>query len=258
MLRLSPVSPGLKDAAIQLLSLLATSTKPEEFEKIVMLHQAVRGMTASHLALWQGRKTVSAHELHFGTDCSRAFTKREFVPVTDRLLMPPVAASPWQLISEAERHIPLQRGGSVDVLSDNCVLHLGGTNAVDAVWSNWSPTNSANRPIVTVLDTKHVAADSKSGRLTEALVREWVTKRKDLQKTLSTKRLPVNVLAVLASLALRREKPNVVSEWLEGVCKDDWTCVISSSDQRLQWGLSPALADLLKTKAVDVKGHPSE
>lgn len=233
--------------ATALVDNLAMYTKPEKFEQTAMLHQAVRGMTASHLALWQGRQTVSARDLYCGTDCTDAFTRREFEPVTQRRLLPPVAAVPWPTAKEASGKIRLQSGTVVDVTSDELgafVVHLGGRNAMDAAWREWALSGTVRSRVLAVMDTKHVAADSRPGRITETLVEVLAKKRQQLRRVLHPAEM--EVLAVLVSLAARRDGPDDVSEWLQSsTWGDDWTCVVSASGGRLAWSLSPVLAYLL-------------
>jgi len=111
---------------------------------------------------------------------------------------------------------------------------------MDALWQDF---DSAGNLVIGVLDAKHVSA-ADVGRLTEQLVREVVQKRKDLRDRLSR-----DILAVLVSLAERKAGPDDVSMWLATKeYKDDWTCVISASGDRLKCGLSPVLAYLLMSQ----------
>ena len=239
------VSGELWSAASSLTKDLAKYTKPEQFEHIALLHSASRGMTASHLALWQGRQTVSARELFCGTDCTRAFTLRSFDPVLKRRVLTPVAAVPWPSASEATRHITLQNGSTVDLASAPSapfILHLGGRNAVDTVAHDWVRSGTERKLVLDVIDTKHVTSDY--GRVNKTVVEEWVRKRRTLKEALSAS-AELEVLAVLVSLGKRVKDPDGVSRLLEEVIRDDWTCVVSATGDRLSWGLSPVLAYFL-------------
>ena len=182
-----------------------------------MLHQAVRMMTASHLAAWQGRATVSARELYCGTECTDAFTQREFEPVLALNMLPSVDLVPWPSVTDktvkrkrAVPHIiPLQNGSKIDLTSDVCgnfVVHMGARNALQRIWVR---AGSARQRALAVIDAKCATADA-DGRLTEELVDSLVKKRRALSK-----RLEMNVLAVFVSMFGRKEKPDEVSEWLQ-------------------------------------------
>lgn len=201
-------------------------------------------MTASHLAVWQKRDTVSAQELYCGADCTLVFTQRKFKPILNRPLLPPITSVPWRTADKAKRRITLQNGEELDVATDtygDFVVHLSGRNAVDAIWRDWFRTDGVFKRGLTVMNAKHV------GRLSKQLVTECVSKRKTLQRVLHPSGM--EVLSVLVSLAAREKGLDDVSAWLESQCKDDWTCVISASEGRLAWSLSPVLAYMLSHSA---------
>jgi hypothetical protein len=230
---------------------LALYSKPESFEEVVMLHQAVRGMAASHLARWQGRDVVTAKELYCGADCADAFTTREFEPVLDRRILPPAAGVWCTRAEDATPELRLQDGTRVDVTVSPAapfVLHVGGSNAVDAIKNDWMRTGAESRLTLVVLDTKHVMRGLRAAAdpVDRATVDGWEKKREALQNALrSPNGAGPEVLGVLVSLAERRKDSDIVSEWLKD---KPWTCVISASGGRLSWSLSPILAYVLRDR----------
>ena len=117
-------------------------------------------------------------------------------------------------------------------------VHVGGSNAVDAM-----PDHALDdgRRVLEVVDTKHVtkASEYPAGPVPEGMVAEWRVKRTGLRKALN-----VDVLAALISLAPRHDHLDLASQWLH-TAADDWTCVITPSGGRLDWGLSPVLSYVL-------------
>jgi hypothetical protein len=235
---------------------LALYSKPETFEEVAMLHQAVRGMAASHLARWQGRDLVTAKELYCGADCADAFTTCEFEPVLDRRILPPAAGVWCTRAEDATPEVRLQDGSRVDVTVSPAapfVLHVGGSNAVGAIKNDWMRTGAESRLTLVVLDTKHVMRGLRAAAdpVDRATVDDWENKRRVLQNALqSTNGAGPAVLGVLVSLAERRKDSDVVSEWLKD---KPWTCVISASGGRLPWSLSPILAYVLRDKVESVE-----
>jgi hypothetical protein len=241
----------LWQASQQLMYRLALYTKPESFEEVAMLHQAVRGMTASHLARWQGRNVVTAKELYCGADCADAFTTREFEPVLARRILPPAAGVWCTRAEDATPEVQLQDGTRVDVTMSPAapfVLRVGGSNAVDAIKHDWVRFGSETRLALVILDTKHVMRGllAAADPVDRATVDNWEKKRKALQNALrSSNGAGPEVLGVLVSRAERHNDSDAVSEWLKD---KPWTCVISASGERLPWGLSPILAYTLQAK----------
>jgi hypothetical protein len=241
----------LWQASQRLTDRLALYSKPESFEEVAMLHHAVRGMAASHLARWQGRDVVTAKELYCGADCADEFMTREFEPVLDRRILP-LAAGVWCTCAEdATPEVRLQGGTRVDVTVSPAapfVLHVGGSNAVDAIKNDWVRAGAESRVALVVLHTKHVmrglwaAADS----VDRATVDNFERKRRALQKALqSPNGVRPEVLGVLVSLAERRKDSDIVSQWLKD---KPWTCVISASGGRLRGVSRPSWRMFYETR----------
>jgi hypothetical protein len=133
------------------------------------------------------------------------------------------------------------------------VLHVGGSNAVDALKHDWVRSGAESRLALVVLDTKHVMRGLPAvvGPVDRAAVDGWEKKREALQNALqSPNGAGPEVMVVLVSLTERRKDRDIVSEW----SKDNpWTCVISASGGRLPWSLSPVLAYVLRDKVQTVE-----
>lgn len=199
-------------------------------------------MTASHLALWRHRRTLSARDLFCGADCTPAFAARHFRLSPVRVTWPPVASDWGQPARAATPTVRLPGGATRNMVvpDDEPVVLFAlpvvgaSTSTVDAVLDHMLDDG---RRLLQVLV-------SRAAQLPSSLVPEEENltgtaeggPRAELQAALQT-----DVLAVHISLTPRREHPGLVDR----SAADDWACVISPSGGRLAWGLSPVLSYIL-------------